>query len=97
MKELHLSRESGRAFHGNFRAPKLCRATIRVTHEDPTVAIAIEVGVGEGGAERVVQTITRVGDTELPDNVAENARVAFRVRQLPLGRFIVSVQWADPR
>jgi len=61
------------------------------------IALAIDVGIGEGGAERVVQTITRVGQTDMPENVAEGTRVAFRAREIPIGKVIISVDWKDPK
>ena len=95
--DLHLSRESDRAFHGNFRAPKRSRPRLTVTHEGLEIALAIDVGIGKGGAERVVQTITRVGQTEMTENVADAMRVAFRAREIPIGEVIISVDWKDRR
>jgi hypothetical protein len=97
IEHLHLSRDSGGSYHGNFRAPRRCRPSVTLTHEDTTALLAIEVGIGEGGAECFVQTIRRLGPTELAENVDAGTPVAFRVRQVPLGRVIISVTWGDPK
>ena|SRR5438105_3359022 len=92
-------------FHGLRRAPKASRPVIMVKGNDAALSsplahfglLALDIGVGEPGHERVVLKVTKTGAFELPENVTANDLVSVRALDLAGTGLTISVAWVDPK